>query len=54
MFDISKKDSLLLKEAINDCRHFVLEKVNEVDTRFSSGSRRIKDLLEDLHHFAPE
>ncbi len=54
MFDISKKDYLLLKEAINDCRHFVLEKVNEVDTRFSSGSRRINDLLEDLHHFAAE
>jgi len=54
MFDISKKDYLILKQAINDCRHFVLEKVNEVDSRFTSGSHRINDLLEDLHRFAAE
>lgn len=52
MFDISRKDYHLLKEAIENCRNFVFENVNEASIDENSGKSRINDLLKDLNAFA--
>ncbi|MDP2851410.1 MAG: methyl-accepting chemotaxis protein [Sulfuricurvum sp.] len=52
MFDIRKKDYLLLKEAIQNCRDFVFETVNETTIEEESSRALINDLLSDLSHFA--
>ncbi|MBV5321229.1 MAG: hypothetical protein JZU62_06055 [Sulfuricurvum sp.] len=52
MFDISKSDYLILKQAIQECRNFVLEKVNETTISSDARSERVNDLLNDLNQFA--
>lgn len=54
MFDISKSDYLVLKQAIQECRNFVLEKVNETAILPDARSERVNDLLHDLNQFAGE
>ena len=54
MFDIRKKDYVLLKEAIQNCRDFVFESVNETSIEEESSRPLINDLLNDLSRFAAE
>ncbi|MCX6074419.1 MAG: methyl-accepting chemotaxis protein [Campylobacterales bacterium] len=54
MLDIGKKDYRLIKEAIENCRNFVFETVNETSIEARSSHSRINNLLGDLNRFATE
>lgn len=54
MFDIRKKDYIVLKEAIRNCRDFVFEALNETSIEEKGSSALINDLLYDLKCFADD
>jgi len=53
-FDIGEKDYRLIKDAIENCRNFVFESVNETSIEPLSSHARINDLLQDLNRFSAE